>query len=306
MPPDEAAAAATAPDTAAAATTAASPASSPDADFSNLGSADDLDLHDEIEVIAEPAETPDAEKAASGSTEEGASPKTPPTSSEAPKPPLAEAKPQTEQTPPAATPPVAQPSPAPGEADSRAAASPQGLAEQLAQHSVEVIQQIAQDRFRLSDAELSELETDAATAVPKLLAKTYHQAMVSTLLHIQNQVPKLVTQVLEQQKAQDAVEQKFYGSFPALDRSKHHRDALAFANVLRQTSPQITQDDLFAMVGAAVMAKHGLHGVPASATNGAVRPTQPAPFVPARPGTSVKVTQEPESPFAGLGKDFDD
>jgi hypothetical protein len=185
--------------------------------------------------------------------------------------------------------------------------SPQGLVKQLEQHRSAVISSLAADRFKLSPEEVSAIDTDAVGAIPNIMARVYYEAMQSTLLHIQNLVPQVVMNMMKVQKQNDDVENAFYGQFKTLDRGKHHADVVQFANMLRGTNPQITQADLFAMIGAAVMAKHNLSNVQPNGSSGIPpRSAQPAPFVPAMPGAHVRVTPEPESPWAGLGKEFDE
>lgn len=274
------------------------PAAAPsDTSFENLGSYDDLDS---VEVSDGSVDAP-LEGAAGGEPAQGATtplPETPPAT-----PPPATAKPAQE-------PPKEQPKAAPAEASTPGRAepdnSPQGLVKQLEQHRSAVLDALAAERFKLSPEEISAIDTDAVGAIPHVMARVYYEAMQSTLLHIQNMVPQVVANMIKVQKQNDEVETAFYGQFKALDRAKHHGDVMQFAQMLRGSNPQITQADLFAMVGAAVMAKNNLS---APATNGAAgtpRPAQPAPFVPATPGAHVRVIPEGEAPFAGLGKDFDE
>lgn len=260
------------------------PVSSPDTSFENLGSADDLDFVEveSSEPVVQPETTPavQAQPAA----------KAPP-----PAPAPVQAPPQAA---PAQQPVQAQPAaPAPGQVDN----SPQGLVQQLEQHRAAVIQALAADRFKLSPEEVSALDADATAAIPQIMSRVYYEAMQSTLMHLQNQVPRMVLGILGAAQSSHSAEGKFYQRFPAIDRGKYHRDVLQFATMLRQANPRISEADLFTMTGAAVMAKNGL--APQAAP--AQRPPQPAPFVPAAPGSSVRVIPEAESPFAGLGQDWD-
>lgn len=263
----------------------ASPAPAPDLSFDNLGSADDLDFVEvPEETVVQPEATPPAAEVQPAA---------------APPAPVAEPAPTPPTPAPAQQPAQAQPAaPAPVQADN----SPQGLVQQLEQHRAAVISALAAERFKLSPEEVSALDADATAAIPQIMSRVYYEAMQSTLMHLQNQVPRMVLGILNAQKTSDSATDKFYGQFPSLDRGKHHQDVLQFATMLRQTNPRISEQDLFAMVGAAVMAKNGISAVPAAP---AARPPQPAPFVPATPGASVRVVPEPESPYAGLGQDWD-
>src|SRR5262245_3626129 len=276
MPPDEIAPAA--PPTAPAPATP-SPEAAPSTNFDNLGSAEDLDS---VEIpSAEPVAEPQVAQPPPGAPPTAAPPQQPPQQQAVP--------PQQAQPTPAQAPDIS---------------SPQGLVEQLAQHRGAVLQALAADRFKLSQEEVTALDTDAVGAIPGIMARVYYEAMQSTLLQIQNLVPRLVEQVLQVQRSHDVAENSFYQKFPALPRDKVQQDVLAMAMMFRQANPRITQEELFRVLGAAVAAKHGISLMP-QAANGTGRPPQ-APFVPAQPGAHVKITPEAESPWAGLGKDFDE
>ena len=275
-----------APD-AGAAPTAPTPGSSspaPDTSFENLGSADDLDS---VEIPAESV-------APSG---DAASPPQPGASA----PQQTPAPAQAAQQPPTPS-QQAQPT-APAQAAGEDYSSPQGLVQQLAQHREAVLSALAADRFKLSPTEVTALDTDAVGAIPGIMARVYYEAMQSTLLQMQALVPKLVQQVIDVQRSHDEAEKGFYDKFPALTRGKVHNDVLSMAAMFRTMNPRITRDELFALVGAAVAAKHGVNLATPLANGG--RPPQ-APFVPAQSGAHVKVIPEVENAWAGLGKDFDD
>jgi len=101
-------------------------------------------------------------------------------------------------------------------------------------------------------------------------------------------------------------EDAFYGKYKFLDRTKHAVDVGQFSQAFKSTNPALAQDDLLAMVAAAIQGKHGLV-MPTAAPGAPPAPQQPAipSFVPARPGTAVRVTPEAEGPYAGLGRDHD-
>lgn len=293
---------------------------SPGAAFEGLGGGLDDDL-DMIEVSAGQSQTPSATPAGGVA----ASP-SPATSS-----PGAQAAPP--EPAPAATPPASTPAPAQAAPQTPPAAAPQGEAPQAAPTSIPsdpagllqemeknregIIDALATDssRFGLSADEVTLLETDPAKAVPRLLARTYYTAMNATLAHINNLVPGMIARHMKMTELQTEREKKFYGQFPALDKAKHSSDVATFANLFRQQNPNLSEADFFAMLGAAVMAKHGLtmNGVPAAAPQPGVKgpPPQPAvtapPFSPAAPGgATVRVTPVEENPFEGLGRDFDE
>lgn len=208
------------------------------------------------------------------------------------------AQPPAPQEPQAAAPPASSPT------------EPGSLVEQLAEHRDALIDGIAARRFQLTKEEADSLTLDPAAAVPKLLSRVYYEATQSALLHIQNYVPQMVQAQMRAMRQQQEAEQAFYGRFKGLDPAKHAADVNQFALGLRQVNPNISREDLFAMVGAAVMAKYGLANPAAAAAPNGAAPQPPQaqapPFVPARPGVSVRTTPEPENPWMGLAKDWED
>lgn len=219
---------------------------------------------------------------------------------------------------PAATPApaVAAEQPKPGDQQPPASApsevTPQSLIEQLAANQQALIPVIAQQRFQLTKEEADALDLNASEAVPKLLARVYMESTGAALQHIHNLVPRMIAQQVRAMKVTEENETAFYKQFPAIDRVKHQADVMQFGKAFR-SQPGITQADLFAMIGAAVMAKHGLSMPAAGGGNGvaAPAPAQPAivnsaPFVPATGGAHTRTEIVDESPFAGLGREYDD
>lgn len=211
-----------------------------------------------------------------------------------------------------ATPPVQAPTPAAQQVASQEQAAqapasdpvgPQGLVEQLAQHREEVIGALAADRFKLTPAEAEALENDAVGAIPRIMARTYQEAVSSALLHIQNFVPRMVQEQIQVMSRQREAEDAFYSSNKSLERGKHHNDVMQFARLFRQHNPQITGPELMALVASAVVAKHG---IPQQAAAQQQLPQHAVPaFVPAPSSAAVRVLPEGEHPFAGLGQDHE-
>jgi len=227
--------------------------------------------------------------------------------------------------PPVATPPVeAKPpvasAPAQGPKDQQGApasppSEPRTLVEQITQNRGAIMDELARTRFAWDPGEQKQftdaLEQDASKALvewaPKIMARMYYESATMALNHINQFTPVLVAnynRLLDQQKE---AETTFFKQFPALNKQTHWKDVLQFASVFGR-QPNITQADLLAMVGAAVMAKNGL-SMGAPAANGGAPPRKPStpPFVPAQAGgSSVRVVTEPESPYAGLGGHYDE
>lgn len=268
-----------------------------DNDWMNLGRSDD-DFEPK-EVIAPPTAPSPEGKPAEAKVAPAPATQEP---QKAPVPPAAEAT-----KPPQAAQPAAEGAPA--KPDIQAAdASPEGLATQLAQHRDKIIDGLAAQHFTLSKEEVELITADPAAAIPRMMAKTFYEAQQAALMHMQNYVPKLVMSLMKDLRDQEEVEGRFYGKFPTLDKKKHHQDVLKMARAFRANDKSIKEDDLFSMVGAAVLAKYGLAPAPA-VVNGGTPPVAPPAFVPASRGTGgARVTKQvvEESPWDGLGKNYDD
>ncbi len=217
-----------------------------------------------------------------------------------------------------ATPPQPAPQPGPKEpaqpvasAPSEAPSTPsepKTLVEELAKNRNDIINALAAERFALSKEEEDAIELSPAAAIPKIMSRVYFEATTAMLNHIQNFVPVMIQQFNALKAQHDEAETAFYGKFSQIDRNKHNADVVSFAKAFRQANPELPREDLFALIGAAVMAKHGLVNGAAAPTvsNGrAPAPLQQQPFVPAPPGASVRITPEGENEWAGLGRGLD-
>lgn len=285
-----------------------SPAPDSGVEFAGLGQDfDDLDV--EVSLSSE---------SEAGGVKPPGAPKEEP--SKSPEPAIA-AKPEPAKVEPPKTPVVAPPTEGQKEPQPAAASppsEPRTLVEQLNQHRDDILGELAKSRFAWDAGEqkafTEALETDASKAlvdwVPKLMARMYYESATMTLNHINQFVPALIgnyTKLMDQQKA---AETEFFKQFPQLSRDKHWNDIVQFSAAFGK-QPGITQQDLLAMVGAAAMAKHKLPmTAPATANGGQPPPRKPMTpaFVPAAAGgaSPVRVTTESESPFEGLGGNYDE
>ncbi len=168
--------------------------------------------------------------------------------------------------------------------------------------------------FAITPELAAELEADAITATPKLLAKTFMSSVSTSLRYMQQIVPGMIAREIARSTAARTVEDAFFGQFKKLDREKHGADVISFANAFRQKNPQITREALFSQVGAAVMAMHGITPEAAAAAVAAVTgqapaiavPQAPAPFSPALGGSVVASSPvAPPNGFVGMGNDYD-
>lgn len=282
-------------------TTPSEPSSAPGSEFGGLGT----DFDDEVEV----------DLSAAGNGETPAPAEVPPVTPEPAQPvpaptPAPPPQPQAAQPPPAEGPKETQGAPASPPSE------PRTLVEQLGQHRSAILDELARTRFAWEPGEqkafTEALETDASKTivewVPRLMSRMYYESATMALNHINQFVPVLIgnyTKLMDQQKDAEGV---FFKQFPGLEKQKHWNDIVQFASIFNRQNPTLSQADLLAMVGAAVMAKNKIGYAPATVNGGAPprKPSTPA-FVPAQAGgTAARVVTEPESPYAGLGGHYDD
>lgn len=136
------------------------------------------------------------------------------------------------------------------------------------------------------------------------MAKTYLNAVTTNLRYLQKIVPQMIQTAMMQKQLEKELETQFFTQWPKLNTKEHGADIAAFSQAIHSLNKNISRDDLFRQVGAAIMAKFAIPaGVPAAPAALA----KAAPFVPAGIGTVVHSQPVVEgSPFDGLGEHFDD
>jgi hypothetical protein len=167
--------------------------------------------------------------------------------------------------------------------------------------------------FALSPEMVAEMETDAVNAVPKVLAKTFMHSVSTSLRYMQQIVPKMIEREVARIRASDETEKAFFGKYSQLNPKDHGQDIIAFANMFRQQNPQMTRDELFDRVGAAVMAMRGIAPAAHVATQPGVVSAVPVPsvapapahFVPAQGGSVVATQPVKSNGWDAMGQDFD-
>lgn len=208
------------------------------------------------------------------------------------------AQPAGPQTPP--QPPASAEPPKPQALDP---STPEGFTQGLAQHKEALIQHLAKERFSLTSQDAEEVTTDPATAIPKLMARVFIEAMGTIQRQIQTFVPPIIQRQQVQQKQAWDAEQKFYAAFPQLPRSADADkvvDQIALA--YRKAFPDASLEETIADVGALAMQK--LKIAPAAVApkkgNGAAKPPAPPAFQPAVGGVSAGAVAPEDDPWAGF------
>lgn len=137
------------------------------------------------------------------------------------------------------------------------------------------------EQFKLDEATVTELETDAAAAIPKVMADLYLRVMAGVYNILDRGLPNMIDSHSSRVTARRDVETKFYGKFPDLQKPEYQNAIGAAVRQAREMFPQDNQDALMDRVGRMVMAAYGIaQSAPAQrpATN---RGRKPVPFSPA-------------------------
>lgn len=185
-----------------------------------------------------------------------------------------------------------------------------GLLNVFQQNYGDLVNAVAQARFQLSQEELEELETDVAAAVPKLLAKAQVNSLHAMLHYTKQVVPQMIQSTMGRHNLAMGVERAFFNEFPQLNRQEHGQTIQRVAEMLYQQNPNMQIPDLLRQTGRMVMGAYGIQATPPQPQGQGQRTQrrQAAPaFQPAAAGgRHVQSTPLPDSPFAGLGMDFDE
>lgn len=216
-------------------------------------------------------------------------------------------------TPPAVSPPDAsvaapvasEPAASPSAPTDVPPADVDSLLTAFDEKGAELLQTLA-PQFQLTQEQITELETDAAAAMPKLLANTYMKSMRAALGMVKNLVPQMVQQTIQRDNEARDMEGQFFKQWGQLNKEKHGSDIRSFAQAFAKASPGLSRENLFSMVGAAVMAKHGLQGGQTPPAPAAAMAPAPS-FTPAVASAPVIHTQQvDQNPFAGMGMAYDE
>jgi hypothetical protein len=187
---------------------------------------------------------------------------------------------------PAAAPPTAQQQIDPFD--------PGALSQHLLQNEEAAIQYTADHVFKLSQSEIEALETNAAEAVPRLMAKAFVKSQENALSQLSRMVPAMIQRHLENVKRNDTNESKFYARWPGIKPDEHGAMVRKYAAVYRQMHPDTTLEQMIEDLGPMVMMAARIVPqvpsggvVPKAPANPVSQPTaagRPTPFVPAGAG----------------------
>ena len=196
----------------------------------------------------------------------------------------APAAPQVTQQPAAAQPPAGdqqQPGAAPEAKDPFEA-----LDRTIQANRDATIQAVASQTYQLTPQELEAVATEPEKVLPQLMAKVHVNAVQGVLRHVSQQMPAMVSAIMQAKEQDRQREDSFFQAWPQLDRVKHRADIIRAAQVFRQLNPTASPEDFVRQVGAQVVIAHGLHQqpqAPAQNQQPAVRPQVQQVAPPFRP-----------------------
>lgn len=232
------------------------------------------------------------------------------------------------------TPPAEQQPPAPGEAaqtppQQPQAPAPQGpqeatasfptpaepgrIAESLQANADALISHLAENEFKLSQADIEALEADAPKHIPQLLARTFFKMQVNLYKQMGNVIPAMLQRHSEVTKRSGANEAKFYAKWPDLKPELHGELVKRYARVYRQANPQATFDQMAEELGPMIMIAAKVTPSQQAAPGAqppAMRPAGARPPAPFRPAVGGGSAPQPaagnEDPWAGLAAPQED
>lgn len=153
----------------------------------------------------------------------------------------------------------------------------------IEQQRPKVIEALAQQSYQLTEDELNGLQEDPGRTVPKLLARAHVNAVQGVLRHVAQQLPGMMSGMLQLREQNKQREDSFWNAWPQLDRQKHATQVTQVARVFRQINPTADMNTFVQHVGAQVMLMNGLHRAAAPVQPQVTQPRS-APFVPAGAG----------------------
>lgn len=115
--------------------------------------------------------------------------------------------------------------------------------------------------FAISEDDATLLLTSPETVMPKLAANMYERVMSDVMTQMQVQIPAVIQQVKQQTDQQDALRSQFYTVNPGLEAADEKQVAELipqYAQLVKSTNPNLTQEELIRKVGTVIGAALGV------------------------------------------------
>lgn len=165
----------------------------------------------------------------------------------------------------------------PAQAPQTPAVDPQQQLEQFMQARAQAEELLAQ-YYSLQKEDLEALEEDPTeflkTAVPKIAARVYTDAVLTSIQRVQQAMPVLLQQQLEQHEQSRSAEERFFQQWPQL---REHKDAVTrIAAAYRQINPDMPMEQFMRDVGVQAMVMLGLAAEEPQQQKSKEKPFKPA------------------------------
>lgn len=148
---------------------------------------------------------------------------------------------------------------------------PASFGDYVERNKEQLVSQLAEKVFALSDQEVEDVQNDPKTAIPKLLARAYLVSAVQTQQSLQQTLPSVVGRLIQVTQDASRHENDFFTAYPSL-KSIPVQQVAATAQMLRQNNANLTKEEFMPLLARTVAA---MHQVPLPPVPG--RPMPPAP-----------------------------
>lgn len=115
--------------------------------------------------------------------------------------------------------------------------------------------------FAISDEDATLLVTEPESVLPRMAANMYEKVMSDVVSMMQTQIPAVMQQFQKQTESQQKTKDMFYKINPGLsevDESQVTELIPQYAGLIRQTNPNLTQEELIRKVGMVIGAALGV------------------------------------------------
>ena len=170
------------------------------------------------------------------------------------------------------------------------------------------------DYYKISDEDAVSMVTSPQEVVPNMLANLHMTVLENTLQTLTSMIPQMVSQVMEQKKANTDANEAFFSAWPKLAKAELYAPLGRMISAYRNNNPEMAQDQLIKEVGAAahLAFKIAPDNIPEVGRGEVQVPTPQVPavavgtFAPAAPGGSVApVSAENTNEWTDYNKELD-
>lgn len=129
----------------------------------------------------------------------------------------------------------------------------------LQQQEASYVQALAENVYKISDADMDAFLSGDASKVSNALARVHVNAVGSAMKVVSQFMPMWVGNMLKLHQASSDAENGFWNANPGLNKTVHGKLAHATAVAYRQMNPQATTEEMHRVVGAMVAAAAGVN-----------------------------------------------